>query len=260
MIWSLAVAVLAGACAGAVVSMMRGDHQKIVRIVAAAIVFVIIYSAGRRWIVRPHEASAQMAEVPAFREIEKADPATYALIKNELVRAMDSGADHSAVQGRIHAAATLLVRKYIPRASDAAVRRYITVTVDEIEQLREKNPAVAAAVLFPKPGTFIDINPYLSDATKQEDMTALAELVRSGAAAQGPPGDAETDRADELLQDLIQPLLQKYGADIQMLSNPYAPDTDPQKLCAMIVELYRAVLALPEHDSAVVLRKLVTSA
>jgi hypothetical protein len=56
--------------------------------------------------------------------------------------------------------------------------------------------------------------------------------------------------ADELTSAVIERLRPKYGQDLSLLVNPSAPGTDGAKLCAMVADLYREVLALPEANSA----------
>ena len=258
MSWGIMVAAAAGAIAGGLASLVRGEDKKALRAIVAAIAFVGLNAAGREYVVKPHEADVALLNIDAFRVIKEREPEAYAAIRADILVTIRGGADTTAVQARVHGHIAPLAKKYIPRASDAALRRYITVTVAEIDQLRKRNPALAKSFLFPTPGEFVNIQPYLDDATMKEDVAALGQVIETGAGSQARPVDDK--RADELLQGALARVAAKYGQDFALLAKPSSPNTDAGKVTAIVADLYREILALPAPDSAMVLRKMLSGA
>src|SRR5205085_5136524 len=133
-----------------------------------------------------------------------------------------------------------MAKKYMPRCSDAALIRYIRVSVSEIEQIARRSPEVALSFMFPDPSKTVDVREYLDAATQKEDLEALGAVITSGAS--GTPPDIDEARVNEQLQGLVQGLARDYGIDkIRALANPRTADIDKSEICQITVEMYRRV-------------------
>lgn len=257
--WSIIVAGVAGAMAGAIAAIATKEKSGQLRIAIMAILFVPLNWAGQRYVAKPLIVDQELREVPAFVAIKKHEPATYAAMKGELVSAMQEGANTNAILLRIHDLTASLAQKYMSRCSDQALVRYVRVTMDEVDQLSKRNPDAAFGMLFPEPGKFVDIRPFVDNATEREDSAALADVISSGA---GQPVHADSSpRANELLSETARQLAAEDGADaVKLIANPRAPGVDKRQVCVAVSRLYRKVLALPEADAALVLRTMLGSA
>ena len=106
----------------------EGLKAKKARGVLFSVVFFAANAVGREYVVKPHKLEAKLLEVPAFHAVRDRDPDTYRVIRADIVESMRGG-DQSAVEARIRGHVEQLTKRYIPRASDSAVRRYLAVTV-----------------------------------------------------------------------------------------------------------------------------------
>src|ERR1051326_6642442 len=218
-----------------------------------SVVFFAANAVGREYVVKPQTLEAKLLEVPAFHAIRDRDPDTYRVIRADIVNSMRAG-DQSAVEARIRGQAEQLTKRYIARATDSAVRRYLAVTVAEIDQVCKRDPAIGKSFLFPKPGEFVNIRQYLDDATQREDMAAVTDVIQTGAYSPASPIDPES--ADVLL-DTVMRQIAASREDFELLANLSAPHINAAKLCGTVEHVFRRVLALPEHRSAMLVRRLV---
>jgi hypothetical protein len=253
--WIL-VAGVSGALAAGLGFLIRGDDRKYVRIAVIVVLMFVFNAIGRRVILRPYEADRVLRAIPAFEAIRQHEPEVYREVRADVMGSMSAGADHQAIRRNVHGHITKLFRRYAPRASDEALRRYFAVMVDEIEEVARKSPATAVKFVFPAEGEFVDISTFVDERTMKRDLEALAEVIRSGAGR--PPQSVEKDRANELLQREMEKLASRYGERVDDLSRPRGAGVDPAAVTSMVVELYRGILALPADDGSIVLRHVLS--
>jgi hypothetical protein len=253
--WSLIIGAAAGAVAGLVGALIRDEGARQMRAVVIVLLFLGLNYPAQKYIAKPLIADQELGKVSAFAAIKTHEPATYNVMRNDLISAMQGGADLKAVKARIHASVGVMAKKYMPRCSDKALVRYIRVTTDEIEEISKKDAKAGFDFLFPKPGAYLDVQPLLSDATSKEDLAALADVIATGAGAK--PQEVDTARANELLSTIVSDI----GLErVKLLADPNAPGVDKAEIVATTAELYRRVLELPEADAALVLRVMFATA
>ena len=233
----------------------RGPERKQLRLAITIGGMVVLTALGRELILRPREAEAPLQQIPAFRVIKTHEPETYAAVRAELEDLVGKGLDEDAMRARVQQHLVPLAKKYIPRASDEALRRFFSVFVAELDQIRVKDPAVAQRFAFQSQGEPVDIRPYIDPATAQEEVDALGDLIESGAGSL--PREDDPQRAQALLSEAMARLVTTHGPAVALLANPAAPDADPTQLTLIVADLYRSLLALPAPDSALVLRHLL---
>lgn len=253
--WSLIVAGGAGAIAGLFAALIRDEKLKQLRVVVMVVLFVAINVPAQKYIAKPLIVDRELQSNRAFAAIKTHEPATYNAMRAELITAMQNGADAKDVRARVHVSVLSLVKKNLSRCSDKALVRYIRVTTDEIEELAKNSPEHAFNFLFPKPGAYFDVAPLLSEATRKEDLDALADVIATGAGATPPKIDHLKATA------MLQAVVEDVGPDrVQQLADPNAAGLDKAQLCATTADLYRHVLALDEADAALVLRMMFENA
>lgn len=257
------ITILVSAAAGALGAIIayvifRGEHRKQLRLFATVVLIIVFAKLGDYYVAKPFEAEKALRDLPAFEAIKEHEPATYQQIRAEMLRAVRGGADRANVTAKIRAHTSEIVSKYIPRASDKALTDYIAVTVEEIRQLAAKSPEEGVKFLFPAPGESVDLVRYVDAQTRQRDLSALGELIRTGAAS--PPRPIDQARAQQLLDQALAQLRSKYGDSVAALAAPRAPGTDKKMVCDMAADLYAFILEMPSSDAALVLRSMLTGA
>jgi hypothetical protein len=202
------------------------------------------------------DVERSLFEVTAIQYIAKYDPQVYRGIKTELIDSIRNGENRDQAVGRARQAVGSLVMKYIPHASDEAVVRYVEAMALEIEELAEQNPEACYRFLFPARYGSADVTQYIRADTQRADLAALAEVIRTAAEQPQPLPDGET--GDALLKKLMNNFHASQGADALLLRDPFAPGVDKKKVSKLIASLYREALDLPQEESGVLLRYMLS--
>jgi hypothetical protein len=85
--------------------------------------------------------------------------------------------------------------------------------------------------------------------------TVDAEMMRSAyGAGKHTATPQEQERAQQDLQPVAEKLMQKYGADVAILSEPQKGVGKEKLTCDMVEELWSNVLALPADKAAGIVR------
>jgi hypothetical protein len=85
-------------------------------------------------------------------------------------------------------------------------------------------------------------------------MAAVTDVIQTGAYSPASPIDPES--ADVLL-DTVMRQIAASREDFELLANLSAPHINAAKLCGTVEHVFRRVLALPEHRSVMLVRRLV---
>ena len=214
--------------------------------------------------------------MPAFQQIAKWEPATYARMKSSMLEAIRRHESMAQAQGRVRTAVAAVAKKYMATASDEALVDYMRVMLDEIRQTTEKDPNVAYAMVFDGDNA-VDITHYIDDATQKHDAAALAEIIHSGVLHEASYQNDQ--RATSILQQVVAGLRTDYGEDADLPFNKgvrqlkkgsytsgvdammaYAamPPVDKRRTCEMTIEFYNRILGLRSDQAAKVVRLLLS--
>ncbi len=204
-----------------------------------------------------NELELSLSEIPAYKQISMYDTQAFQRIKREIQQALAKGESKSQIIQRIRFIIGGLVEKYLPISSDKALLGYMNVVIQEIEELANQSPELCYKFLFPQQYGTIDVTKYIKPETQQADLEALAAVIRSGAEASAEMKDFP--EYDALIQSIIINLHETYGDDALLLENPHAPGIDKRKFCRIMVALYREILKLPQRESCLVLRSMLTA-
>lgn len=202
------------------------------------------------------ELERSLSEIIAFQHIAKYDPQVYQRIRTELVDSIHKGESQEQAVGRARQTVVGLVMQYIPHASDEAVVRYVKAMTLEIEELADKDPEACYRFLFPARYGSADVTRYIKTETQRADLAALAEVIRTAAEQPQPLPNAET--GDALLKNLMKEFYASQGDDALLLGDPFAPGVDKKKVSKLIASLYREALDLPQEESGLLLRHMLS--
>jgi hypothetical protein len=202
------------------------------------------------------EIDRVFSEIPVYQLLARHDPAVAGEIRSSLTDMVRRGESPSRAREQIGAHIRGVVNKYLPRASDAAITTYMAVFMRELEQLQSRDPDLCYRAVFPNQGGPVDMALYLDQATREADLSALAEVIRSASEAPQPPATAE--EAGPVLAGVMARVREAHGEDAALLQALESPDADRAKACALIRSLYGAILALETARSGPVLRYMVS--
>jgi hypothetical protein len=203
------------------------------------------------------EIEKSLSQISAYEVIAKHDPKAYEEIRLQILNSLKNRESQDEAIDRARKRVADLVAGYIPRASDDAISRYMKAMVKEMEELSGKNPELCYQVLFPQKYGAADVTEHLTSETQREDLVALAEVIRTAVEEPQPLPDPST--AETLLKRTLSQFSQDHGEDTLLLKDPFAPGIDKGKACGLIASLYEEVLKLPERESSLVLRYMLST-
>jgi hypothetical protein len=203
------------------------------------------------------DVEQSLSEISAFQHIAKYDPRVYQKIKTDMVDSIRKGEPREQALERARQAVTGLIVRYLPRASDEAVVRYVDAMTREIEELAEKNPEACYQFLFPDRYGPTDVTKYIKPETQRSDLAALADVIRT--AAEGPQPEPNKATGDALLKKLLSKFYASQGDDALLLKDPFAPEVDKKKVSKLIASLYREALSFPQEESGFLLRYMLST-
>ena len=234
-------------------------------ILAIPVLVFIALSALTKFLVIPplhlwtsqREIQKSLSQISAYEVIAKYDPKAYEQIGQEILNSLKNRESQDEASDRARRRVAELVSGYIPRASDDAILRYLKAMVKEMEELAGKNPELCYQFLFPQKYGAVDVTEHLSSETQREDLAALAEVIRT--AVEQPQSPPDSSVAETSLKMVLNQFTQLHGEDTLLLKDPFAPGVDKGKACGLIASLYKEILKLPEKESSLVLRYMLST-
>ena len=261
---SLGLAAACGALAGVIAGIysMNADDKRTKFGAAFAITFVVLYAITRVAVLPRLEtwynvrnAEAELLELPAYQALKKYDRETYDRLVADFRSGLESGAEKDQVIATIRGHMMKVIESRLPRASDEAVVKYMGITIQELEVMMKKGGDLCFRFLFPQPGKIVDASEHLSKKMQQEDIAALAEVIKTS--AEDPQPVPEGEQFTPTLQAIFGELQSEHGDDVMMLQDPTSPAVDKRKVCRMSADMYHQIFALPASESGPLLRYLL---
>ncbi len=212
---------------------------------------VMRYALGPQ--VRSWRASREIDQILAgdqlFSTVLSDNPTLRQPTRDALIRAYASGDRRQAAA----AGAKLLgaaIPKYLSKASDQSLIRFTRSMVNTLSILASRDPNRCYQYLFPNVA-----GPTVLTADEDPDdlMAAMREVVIS---AHDHPISSTEGSANGVIEKLGSGLAEKYGDDVALLKQTVAPGADRAKVCTMTIDLYTAILALPQPEAGSALRAL----
>ena len=198
----------------------------------------------------------QLSAAPGYRLLKVQEPELWQLLNRELRHKLQQGVSAEQALGDLRGWLTDIVNKRMTRASDDAVIAYVQVSVEEMQALQQQSPQRCFQFLYPQVSGGINLQEVLTPALYQRDGHALEALLLS---SQGAEQQTDQTLARRDLREIVDRLYGKWGNKLQQLNQPADTAVDRSALCAMSIDLYSAILALPAKRAAGLLRNMVHS-
>lgn len=160
---------------------------------------------------------------------------------------------------RLHAALrTGVVPKYIPLASDEAIRNYVRVTIAELHELRDASYYRCFSFLFGErtdESEQVRLERTLSQPTRAAGFDAIARLIES---AEPVPVSIDEDAVWRVLDNRVLPSLPAWLGERKMvLRDTLSRDIDRVAACEVTLAVYEAIVDLPSPDGPLVMRYML---
>ena len=263
---NIAAAVTIGFISGVVAYFIAKKYptRRIPFFAIPVLVFIALSALTKFLVIPPlhlwtsqREIEKSLSEISAYEVIAKYDPKAYEEIRQEILNSLKNRESQDEVIERARNIVANVVSGHIPRASDESVVHYVEAMTREIEELAEKNPEACYQFLFPDRYGPADVTKYFKPETQRADLAALAEVIRTAAEQPRPKPDKET--GDALLKKLLNNFYASQGDDALLLKDPFAPGVDKMKVSKLIASLYREALNLPQGQSGLLLRYMLSA-
>jgi hypothetical protein len=253
--WLFLVALAAlGIAIGVAMRFVREEDRN-GRILAVVVVFIVLNLAGRS-VVKPYAEEQKRMENPLYRAVKAHEPEIYAEFKNI------EGDNHLQMLMKMQAHAATLLTKYAPRASDESLRRFVQLSVEQLEIIASATKDGGHSALFPQAGNLNvgELSKLMTEERVQAQIGAFAAIVESGAQSQPKPMDPQ--RASYLMAKVSDRVMQQYGSTrISALGLPeQMSEASRPNAAQMVLSTYKEVLKLPPDESALVIRNMLSRA
>ncbi|MDI9220095.1 hypothetical protein QMZ30_04170 [Pantoea sp. EA-12] len=201
------------------------------------------------------EVSTQLSLAPGYRLLKTQEPALWQLLNRELLHKRLEGVPADQALGELRGWLMDLVNQRMARADDATLVNYLRVSVEEMQALQQPEPQRCFRFLYPQVNGGINLQQALSPELYQRDAQALDQLLQQSTGNDQPLDQALAQRD---LQSIVEKLYGKWGDKLQQLNMPADTAVDRSAMCAMSIDLYSGILALPAKQAANLLRKMVS--
>lgn len=201
------------------------------------------------------EVANQLSQAPGYRLLKTQEPALWQLLNRELLHKRLAGVPPDEALGEMRGWLLDLVNQRLVRASDPAILNYIRVSVQEMQALQQQDAQSCFRFLYPQVSGGVNLQQLLPPKLNQRDGQALDELLAQSTGDEQP---LDNQAAQRDLQKVVETLYGKWGDRLQQLNMPADTTVDRSAMCAMSIDLYNGILALPDKQAANLLRKMVS--
>ncbi len=200
-------------------------------------------------------AQDRLATLPVWRTLQKQQPALYRQANDQLLRDLAAGVPLPQAIDRLRPLSADLLNQRINAARDEDLLRYMHISLEEMKAMRQIGADACFRFLFPQVKGGINLSDVLPKTLTDSELLAMDTLFQHSDGADQPM-DLAQGRVK--LQGVVRTLYGRWGSDLQTLNTPAEAGVDEARLCDMTIDLYQSVLALPDKDSANVLRIIIS--
>ncbi|XXN65716.1 hypothetical protein ACRQ84_09330 [Enterobacter ludwigii] len=201
------------------------------------------------------EVTTQLSLAPGYRLLKIQEPVLWQLLNRELLHKRLEGVPADQALGDMRGWLMDFVNKRLTRTPDAAILNYVRVSVEEMRALQQQEPQRCFRFLYPQVNGGVNLQQVLSPELNQRDAEALETLLQQSTGKELPLDQTAAQRD---LQSVVEKLYSKWGDRLQQLNMPADTAVDRSAMCAMSIDLYSGILALPDKQAANLLRKMVS--
>ena len=203
---------------------------------------------------RQHDqAASYLAQTPGYRVLQTQEPALWQLLTQELTRRVRAGEPVEQATGELRGWLLDVINQRLMRGTDAAVVNYIGVSVEEMQALNARDPGLCVRFLYPQVNGGVNLVKILPPSLNHKEAEAMEQLLLNSAPQQQPMDSVLAQRD---LKQVVAQLYQRWGDKLQQLNMPADTAVDRSSMCAMSIDLYSAILALPDKRAANLLRRM----
>lgn len=195
-----------------------------------------------------------LAQTAGYRVLQTQEPALWQLLVQELQHRVRRGETPQQAAGELRGWLADVINQRLMRAPDSAVVNYIRVSVSAMQALGQRDPQLCFRFLYPQVSGGVNLVTTLSPSLNAQDAAAMEQLLL---ASRGAEVLVDQPQAQQDLQRIVATLYKKWGDKLQQLNMPADTAVDRSSMCAMSVDLYSAILALPDKQAANLLRRMV---
>ena len=195
---------------------------------------------------------------PLFRALKERDQASYLEIYKHFRDSVQQGRSPGELNAQIKLfMMEKIVPRYLPRAPDLPLLRYWRSQIAEMRELAERSYQACADFVFPELATTpVALNSAVSRETLEEDLAALAQLIRESDLMHAPQDSTPQIEAD--LEYARKRVREKIPNFEEAVTDPAKYKGQPQLLCSSVVTFYSEILSWRETQrSAALLRYLL---
>ncbi|MCU7366201.1 hypothetical protein N5E15_06180 [Pantoea stewartii] len=203
---------------------------------------------------RYERAADYMAQATVYRVLRTQEPALWQILTRDLARKLREGEPMLQATGELRGLLTDVINQRLMRGTDAAVLKYIGVSVEEMQTLNKIDPGLCFQFLYPQVKGGINLVETLPARLNQKDADATEYLLLNSLGDEQP---LDRKQAQHDLKTIVDHLYLKWGNKLQQLNMPADAAVDRSSMCAMSVDLYSAILALPDKQAANLLRRMI---
>jgi len=220
--------------------------------------FVAFFTLGNATLM-PHarawkqerDVEALLADEPLFAAVLADEPRLREPLRAALLDAFRRGQGGDAVQA-VQPMLRARLWTYVPRASDAAAVRLGRAVLANLKDLQRRDPEECYRFFYRD----LAVPPRAGAADKDDRLlSALREAVVSARDSSAEPLDRKA--AAKQVDAVYNHLRDEYGSEVDVLRNPQAPGTDRARVCAVTIELYSELVALPPAAAGQALRHVL---
>lgn len=194
-------------------------------------------------------------KIPVYNTISEVEPNLYNSIQQDLKNMLAAGKSEEQIKETIHFNILKLFEKHFPTASDEAVIRSVSVTVEELKQLQAMGADLCIKFLLPAGYNNEDLSGYINKELQLRDAEATHAVILSGLKNPQPPPDPKV--AKKLLTKIAANLQKTYGNNLAIMDNPAKYGSNRNEVCSMTISLYEKALSLPPKEASMLIRYLI---
>ena len=200
-----------------------------------------------------------MLKMPTFQVIKEQDPAFWERIRGQAVQMKESGSSEQQVIDAIQPQVLQLQMARLQQAPDANVVEYMKINLEQMAAVEKAGADECFRFLFPAVKGGINPVHLIPRDILERRMESDARMMR---AAYGP--DKHTVTAQEKHQALLDmqklgpTLMQNFGQDVEIMSDPSKGVGKEKIACDLVQSFWNQVVALPPANAAGVIRLAVS--
>ncbi|NIF20895.1 MULTISPECIES: hypothetical protein [Pantoea] len=201
------------------------------------------------------QARMQLAQTPGYRVLEQQEPMLWQMLVKEMVHRLQKGESAEQAMGELRGWLTDVMNQRMAKADDATVHHYVSVAVQEMQALQQKDPLLCFRFLYPQVSGGVNLEQVLSPQLNQLDQQTTEQLLLNST---GNEVAIDQTQAHKDLQQVVTQLYSRWGDKLQQLNMPADTAVNRAGMCSMSIDLYSKILALPDKRAANLLRTMVS--